>query len=44
MNNPKTEVGEIAQYFNQLIERQRLEAQERANMLNVVSQFMQQNE
>lgn len=42
VNNPKTEVGEIAQYFNQLIERQRLEAQERANMLNVVSQFMQQ--
>ncbi len=28
-NNPKTEVGEIAQYFNQLIERQRIEAQER---------------
>ncbi|WP_213610532.1 methyl-accepting chemotaxis protein [Pseudoalteromonas sp.] len=42
VNNPKTEVGEIAQYFNQLIERQRLEAQERANMLSVVSDFMQQ--
>ena len=42
VNNPQTEVGEIAQYFNQLIERQRLEAQEKANMLNVVSQFMQQ--
>ena len=42
VNNPKTEVGEIAQYFNQLIERQRLEAQERADMLNVVSDFMQQ--
>ncbi len=42
VNNPKTEVGEIAEYFNQLIERQRLEGQERANMLNVVSQFMQQ--
>ena len=42
VNNPQTEVGEIAQYFNKLIERQRLEAQEKANMLNVVSQFMQQ--
>lgn len=42
VNNPKTEVGEIAQYFNQLIERQRLEAQERANMLGVVSDFMEQ--
>lgn len=42
VNNPKTEMGEIAQYFNQLIERQRLEAQERADMLNVVSDFMQQ--
>ena len=42
VNNPKTEVGEIAQYFNQLIERQRLEAQERADMLSVVSDFMQQ--
>ncbi len=42
VNNPKTELGEIAEYFNQLIERQRLEAQEKANMLNVVSQFMQQ--
>ena len=42
VNNPKTEVGEIAQYFNQLIERQRLEAQERASMLGVVSDFMEQ--
>lgn len=41
-NNPKTEVGEIAQYFNQLIERQRIEAQERAQMLKVVNAFMQQ--
>jgi len=42
VNNPKTEVGEIAQYFNLLIERQRLEAQERASMLSVVSDFMEQ--
>ncbi len=42
VNNPKTEVGEIAQYFNLLIERQRLEAQERASMLGVVSDFMEQ--
>ncbi|MGO2274420.1 methyl-accepting chemotaxis protein [Pseudoalteromonas nigrifaciens] len=41
-NNPKTEVGEIAQYFNQLIERQRIEARERAQMLKVVNAFMQQ--
>lgn len=41
-SNPKTEVGEIAQYFNQLIERQRIEAQERAQMLKVVNAFMQQ--
>ena len=41
-NNPKTEVVEIAQYFNQLIERQRIEAQERAQMLKVVNAFMQQ--
>lgn len=41
-NNPKTEVGEIASYFNLLIERQRKEAQERAQMLKVVNDFMQQ--
>ena len=41
-SNPKTEVGEIAQYFNQLIERQRIEAQDRAQMLKVVNAFMQQ--
>ncbi|AOT07050.1 methyl-accepting chemotaxis protein [Pseudoalteromonas luteoviolacea] len=36
-----TEVGEIAQYFNQLIERQRVEAQEREQMLQVINDFMQ---
>ncbi|MCF2856855.1 methyl-accepting chemotaxis protein [Pseudoalteromonas sp. SMS1] len=36
-----TEVGEIAQYFNQLIERQRTEAQEREQMLQVINDFMQ---
>ncbi|TMO77218.1 methyl-accepting chemotaxis protein [Pseudoalteromonas sp. S3785] len=41
-NNPKTEVGEIASYFNLLIERQRKEAQARAQMLKVVNDFMQQ--
>ncbi|TMO78500.1 methyl-accepting chemotaxis protein [Pseudoalteromonas sp. S3776] len=40
--NPKTEVGEIASYFNQLIERQRQEAHERAQMLKVVNSFMLQ--
>ena len=40
--NPKTEVGEIAHYFNQLIERQRLEADERAQMLKVINDFMQE--
>ncbi|MFU2510127.1 methyl-accepting chemotaxis protein [Pseudoalteromonas sp. ASV78] len=40
--NPKTEVGEIATYFNQLIERQRLEANERAQMLEVINDFMQE--
>ena len=40
--NPKTEVGEIATYFNQLIERQRLEADERAQMLKVINDFMQE--
>ncbi|MDC3191156.1 methyl-accepting chemotaxis protein [Pseudoalteromonas elyakovii] len=38
--NPKTEVGEIAHYFNQLIERQRGEAEERAQMLKVINDFM----
>ncbi|WP_281547072.1 methyl-accepting chemotaxis protein [Pseudoalteromonas sp. PAR1] len=38
--NPKTEVGEIASYFNQLIERQRAEAEERAQMLKVINDFM----
>ncbi|MCF6437166.1 methyl-accepting chemotaxis protein [Pseudoalteromonas sp. MMG022] len=37
-----TELGEIATYFNQLIERQRAEAQEREQMLNVINEFMQQ--
>ncbi len=40
--NPKTEVGEIAAYFNQLIERQRDEADERAQMLKVINDFMQE--
>ena len=40
--NEKTEVGEIAQYFNLLIDRQRNEAQDRARMLEVVNDFMQQ--
>ncbi|KAA1152278.1 methyl-accepting chemotaxis protein [Pseudoalteromonas fuliginea] len=40
--NSKTEIGEIAQFFNQLIDRQRTEAQERAQMLKVVNSFMQQ--
>ncbi|HDY94051.1 MAG TPA: methyl-accepting chemotaxis protein [Pseudoalteromonas sp.] len=39
--NEKTEVGEIAQYFNLLIDRQRNEAQDRAKMLEVVNDFMQ---
>ena len=38
--NPKTEIGEIAHYFNQLIERQRGEAEERAQMLKVINDFM----
>lgn len=40
--NANTEVGEIAQFFNKLIDRQRTEAQQRAKMLKVVSDFMQQ--
>ncbi|BBN80528.1 methyl-accepting chemotaxis protein [Pseudoalteromonas sp. A25] len=40
--NPNTELGEIATYFNQLIERQRAEAQEREQMLKVINEFMQQ--
>ncbi|WP_404341233.1 methyl-accepting chemotaxis protein [Pseudoalteromonas mariniglutinosa] len=39
-SNPKTEVGEIASYFNLLIERQRKEADERAQMLTVINDFM----
>ncbi|OUS70925.1 chemotaxis protein [Pseudoalteromonas sp. A601] len=41
-NNPKTEVGEIAAYFNLLIERQRGEEDERAQMLKVINDFMQE--
>ncbi|RJE76188.1 chemotaxis protein [Pseudoalteromonas sp. MSK9-3] len=37
-----TELGEIATYFNQLIDRQRNEAQERSHMLEVINDFMQQ--
>ena len=40
--NPDTEVGEIAGYFNQLIQRQQLEAQERQEMLTLVNEFMAQ--
>lgn len=40
--NPNTEVGEIAGYFNQLIQRQQLEAQERQEMLSLVNDFMAQ--
>ncbi|ALO43342.1 methyl-accepting chemotaxis protein [Pseudoalteromonas phenolica] len=40
--NPNTEVGEIAGYFNQLIQRQQLEAQERQEMLSLVNEFMAQ--
>ncbi|AZZ97099.1 methyl-accepting chemotaxis protein [Pseudoalteromonas sp. R3] len=39
--NANTEIGEIASYFNQLIERQRDEAQEREQMLAVINDFMQ---
>lgn len=41
-NNLNTELGEIATYFNQLIDRQRTEAQERSHMLEVINDFMQQ--
>ena len=41
-NNLNTELGEIAMYFNQLIDRQRTEAQERSHMLEVINDFMQQ--
>ncbi|GAB0109981.1 methyl-accepting chemotaxis protein [Pseudoalteromonas distincta] len=40
--NSKTEVGEIALFFNQLIERQRAETEERAQMLKVLNEFMLQ--
>ncbi|RZM84693.1 methyl-accepting chemotaxis protein [Pseudoalteromonas rubra] len=39
--NANTEIGEIASYFNQLIERQRGEAEEREQMLAVINDFMQ---
>ncbi|MFY8352184.1 methyl-accepting chemotaxis protein [Pseudoalteromonas sp. SSM20] len=39
-DNPKTEMGEIALYFNQLIEKQKQEAQERAETLQLVSDFL----
>tara|TARA_B100000700_G_scaffold100661_2_gene113420 strand:- start:344 stop:2287 length:1944 start_codon:yes stop_codon:yes gene_type:complete len=38
--NSETEVGEIADYFNQLIERQRNEVRERQEMLRVINEFM----
>ncbi|MBE0369673.1 methyl-accepting chemotaxis protein [Pseudoalteromonas aurantia] len=41
-NNNNTELGEIATYFNQLIDRQRDEAQARSHMLEVINDFMQQ--
>ncbi|KAF7772332.1 hypothetical protein PCIT_a2386 [Pseudoalteromonas citrea] len=40
--NANTELGEIATYFNQLIDQQRNEAQERSHMLEVINDFMQQ--
>jgi methyl-accepting chemotaxis protein len=40
--NTDTELGEIATYFNLLIDRQRDEAQERSHMLEVINDFMQQ--
>ncbi|WP_440055137.1 methyl-accepting chemotaxis protein [Pseudoalteromonas sp. T1lg65] len=40
--NANTEIGEIASYFNQLIERQRAEASEREAMLGVVNEFMEE--
>lgn len=40
--NSNTEVGEIAGYFNQLIQRQEVEAKERQEMLSLVNDFMAQ--
>jgi methyl-accepting chemotaxis protein len=40
VDNPKTEMGEIAHYFNQLIEKQKIEAEERAETLQLVSDFL----
>ena len=40
LDNEKTEMGEIAQFFNQLIEKQREEAQERSKMLNLINDFL----
>lgn len=39
-NNEKTEMGEIATFFNQLIEKQKREAEERAEMLTLVNDFL----
>ncbi|WP_462165043.1 methyl-accepting chemotaxis protein [Pseudoalteromonas xiamenensis] len=40
--NAKTEVGEIANYFNRLLERQQAENEARQEMLSVVNDFMQE--
>ncbi|MFC3034370.1 methyl-accepting chemotaxis protein [Pseudoalteromonas fenneropenaei] len=40
--NSKTEVGEIANYFNRLLERQQEESEAREQMLAVVNEFMQE--
>ncbi|CCQ12636.1 putative Methyl-accepting chemotaxis protein [Pseudoalteromonas luteoviolacea B = ATCC 29581] len=40
--NPHTEVGEIANYFNRLLERQQSENEARQAMLTVVNGFMQE--
>ncbi|RXF01729.1 methyl-accepting chemotaxis protein [Pseudoalteromonas sp. PS5] len=40
--NQDTEIGEIASYFNQLIDRQRAEADERSAMLGVINTFMEE--
>ncbi|MCG9761410.1 MULTISPECIES: methyl-accepting chemotaxis protein [Pseudoalteromonas] len=40
--NQDTEIGEIASYFNQLIDRQRAEADERSEMLSVINTFMEE--
>ena len=38
--NAHTEVGEIAAYFNQLLQRQQAQAQARQQMLQVINEFM----